>query len=154
MIYIFDNELWGNGKEAVVKTEIGEVALRLERKSNLIRKKVIVYDRYHVPIGLIEKKGFQGGGMYTIYYDEQVMATISTRYLWVFKRYEINTPDRLVFKVKGSIKEHKYRIQKGKKTVAETAPDYAHRPYQYGMKTEGEKKHRYVFLCAAVAFTL
>ena len=154
MIYLFDKELWREGNESVVTTEIDEVALRLEKKSGLFRTKIIVYDRYHVPIGLIEKHKLSTGKMATIYYDEQVMAHLHFKGLPFMRKIEITTPDKLTFKVKGKYKELNYRLLKGKKGVADVSPKYAHRPHQYGMKTEGEKKHRYVYLCSAIALAL
>ena len=153
MIYLFNKDLWREGKETIVTTEIDEVALRLEKKKSLFKHKVLVYDRFHVPIGLIEFHSMSGKTA-TIHYDEQVMATVVKKGLPFFRRFEIHTPDKLVFKIKGDIKGLTYRISKGKKAVADVSPDYAHRPHQFGLKTEGEKKHKYVFLCTAAALNM
>ncbi len=154
MIYIFDNDFWHNGKEAIIKTEIGEVALRLENKSFMMKKRAIIYDRYHVEIGKIEKRSFKGGGQYLITYDTQLIATVEKTGFFFSRRYVIKTTDKQIFKIKGSIKTHKYQILKGKKSVATISPELAHRPHQYGMETSDDKRNRYAFLCSAVALTL
>ena len=154
MIYIFDKAVWKDGKEAVIKTEIGEVALRLENKSSFLRKRIIIYDRYHVEIGLIENRLFKTGFNYVISYDNQKIATVFLKRSIFSKKYMIRTSDKDLFKIKGKVKEFKYQIFKGKKAVAKVDAEFAHRPNQYGMKTDDEKRFRYTFLCAAVIFSL
>ena len=53
MIYLIDKDLWHAGKETEVRTEVGDIAIRLEKVSSIFSKKILVYDRYHVELSLI-----------------------------------------------------------------------------------------------------
>ena len=118
MIFVINKSLWNKDKTAIVHTDLGEVALRLERKPRSIRRKIIVYDRYRVEIGKIEKKLFRPGLRYEIFYEGKLLATLSRRRFFFRKRYSISSADGKLYSIKGDIKNFDYRIIEKRKTVA------------------------------------
>jgi len=151
MIYIVDHNLWQDGKEATVKTELGDVVIRLEDKSGMLSTRILVYDRYHVEIGTIKKKGFSKYH-YDIYYDDRVVGVLKKKRGLFSKRLALETTEGATFQIKGKIEQNEYRLVRRGKTYAEVSHKLAHQPGQFGLKTKDERL-KYTFLCVAVALT-
>ncbi len=153
MIYHLEKEMWKDEKESVIRTEAGSPVLRLEPFKRMLRRKIRVYDRYHVPIGLIEKKVFKSGLHYDIIYDERVIATLSKSWSFFSRRYVLKTVGGPKFKIRGNIKEFNYKITRGKSTFARafSDPDIPTNKFAFEAK---KNEYRYALICCAIILTL
>ena len=150
MVYILNKSLWREGNETVVKTDIGETVLRLERLKRSMRQKIQVFDRYHVPIGTIEKKLFTSGPHFELHYDDRVIATIRKKWSLFGKKLVIRTSENTTFSIKGDTKDYKYTIRKGPIKYADISSQEAPHQHQFNIETK-DVKHRYIFICTAIA---
>jgi uncharacterized protein YxjI len=150
MIYFLDKKLWAEGNESAVTTELGDKVLRIENKRYSLKNTILIYDRYHVQLGSIDRKLFSSSRIYHITYDERIVATVTiSRFFFFAKRYKIVLPDGDFLSIKGDIDAYNYDIKHGKKTVARVTDQAAFREHQYALETN-EQEYRYVLLCAAI----
>ena len=153
MIYFLDKKLWAESNENAVTTELGDKVLRIENKKYSFKSTILVFDRYHVPLGSIDRQLFKSGRVYNIRYDERIVATVSLyRFLFFAKRYKIVLPDGDTLNIRGDIAAYNYDIKHGQKTVARVTDQGAFREHQYALETN-EQEHRYVLLCAAIVLS-
>ena len=153
MIYLINKNIWQEGKESVVRTQIGEAVLRLELIKKTVRKKIQVYDRYHVPIGTIAKPVFKSGLHYDISYDERVIANFRKRWSFFSNRYILETDGGVQFKVKGDIKNYNLKITRRGSLAARIYPNTNEYSDRYVVEIKN-KEYRYVLLCVAVIVAL
>ena len=152
MKYLINKKLWEEGNETVVKTEIGETVLRIERLKRTMRQRIQVYDRYHVPIGTIEKTAFRTGANFELHYDDRVIATVKNKWSFFGKKLVIVTSENTTFTIKGNFKQFEYTIKKGPMKYAHVSKKYGRHSGQFGVNTSDDK-HRYIFICVAIALS-
>ncbi len=153
MIYLIDKDLWRDGKETEVRTEVGDIAIRLEQSSSIFSKKIIIYDRYHVEIGAIKKNGFSKHG-YDIYYDNQVIGTILKKRVLLSKRLVIRSAATgAEFRIKGSMDNYTIDIYRKLRRVARAHPKLTDDMSKYGFECIDDE-HRYLLLCSVIALGL
>jgi len=153
MIYYLEKELFKDGEESAIRTHIGETVLRLESIKRSMRKRILIYDRYHVPIGFIEKKVFKSGMHYAISYDDRVIATFSKKWSFFSKRFGIRTSGGIIFKIKGDIKNYKYKVIRGRSTVAKVYPSSESTTERFIVETH-DREYKYVLLCVATIISI
>lgn len=153
MIYYIDKVLFKDGQETNVTTHIGETVLRLELLKRSMRKKIQVYDRYHVPIGIIEKKVFKSGLHYDITYDDRVIATFSKGWSFFSRRYNLKAVGGPKFRVKGDFKNFNYKITQGSSSIAKIRPGMEINSERYIIETKS-REYRYVILCTAAIISI
>lgn len=152
MIYLIDKDLWHAGKETEVRTEVGDIAIRLEKVSSIFSKKILVYDRYHVEIGELKKRGYSNYS-YDIYYDGQVIGSILKKRVLFSKRLVIRSATGAEFVVKGSMGNYTIDVYRKLRRVARTHPKLTNDPSKYGFECIDDE-HRYLLLCSAIALGL
>ena len=152
MIYIIDNDIWKKGSENEIRTDIGNVVMRIESKSTTFGKKIILYDRYHVEIGSLKKRGFSNFS-YDIYYDESVIGTILKKRVLFSKRLIIKSFKGQEFRIKGSVPDRTFDIYKGLKRIARVHPKLVENKEQYGFECIDEE-NKYLLLCGVIALGL
>ncbi len=150
MIYLIDKDFWKNGKETEVRTEIGDIALRFEQSSSVFNRRIIIYDRYHVEIGQLKRKGLSNFS-HDIYYDGQVIGSIIKKRVLFSKRLVIKSMKGEEFRIKGSMKDYTIDIYRRLKRVARAHPKLsANDNAKYGFECIDDE-NRYLLLCAVVA---
>lgn len=153
MIYYIDKVLFKDGQESNVTTHIGETVLRLESLKRSMRKKIQVYDRYHVPIGIIEKRVFKSGLHYDISYDDRIIASFNKSWSFFSRRYNLQTMGGPKFRVKGDFKNFNYKITNGRSVVAKITPGEELNSERYVIETK-TREYRYVILCTAAIVSM
>lgn len=153
MKYFLKQNLFKETKEEVIRTELGDVILRIEMMSMSFGTKILVYDRYHVPIGEIKKGGFRSGARYEIIYDDRIIATILKKRRFLKRRLVLKTIEDDIFGIKGDIKNLEYVFQRNLKVYARITKKGMTKPDLVSMQTK-DKRLRYIFLCGVVALGL
>lgn len=152
MKYLFEKDFWGGRNEAVIKTDIQQVALRLEDQSSFYKKRIAVFDKYHVGIGKIEGKTFGRGIHFYIYYDEQLLATLHYARVLLFKRMKLTFESGKSFSIK--MKSNKsFSFSEKIRTVAvfgQESPNDGH----YTLQTKVDKQYAYGILCASIGLMM
>ena len=154
MIYLLDKEPFSDQNETIITNEIGEIALRFESKPLTLKRKLIIYDRYYVPIGTMTVRSFKQKPNYDIYYDEKLIASLHYASYWVYDSKKLKTAEGATFTIKGKVKKFDYVIKSKKKVVAKVNAELADKPHQFGIEPKGDKKDKFAFLCAAMAMAI
>ena len=149
MIFILEKDPWNGDLQTFIKTDLGENVLRLESRSFTFRRKIILYDRYYVEIGRIEKPVFKSGSGYQIFYDDRVVGTLKKSWSFFRTKYRLVSEKKVSFLFKGKIKDYEFTIVRKGKTVAKVSKEYGMNDAQYGLETKDDL-HKFIFLCAAV----
>ncbi len=153
MIYLIPKNLWAEGNETQVRTAVGDVVLRLEKKSSsLSSTSYIIYDRYHVELGSIKKGAFSRS--YDITYDGNVIGSVYQKKRFFAKWYVISTTKGEQFKISSKkIAAFEYNIVTGRKKVAQIHHKLGSNSRTYGFETIDEQ-NKYLLLCSTLALQL
>lgn len=152
MIYLIDKDLWRDGKETEVRTEVGDIAIRLEQSSSIFSKRIIIYDRYHVEIGELKKRGYSHYS-YDITYDGHIIGSIIKKRVLFSKRLVIQSATGAEFRIKGSMDNHTIDIYRNLRRVARAHPKLVNDISKYGFECIDDE-HRYLLLCSVIALGL
>lgn len=153
MKYLLRKDLFKNTKEEVVRTEIGEVVLRLEAESLNFGIKIQVYDKYHVPIGNIKRSAFSSGGKFEIIYDERSIATIYKKRRMFKRNLVIETVEGDLYNIKGDVPGKEYVFARTLKNYARISNKAVNKSDLFSMETK-DKRLRFVFLCSVIALSI
>ena len=149
MKVVIQKNLWHDGNETVVRSELDEVVMRLEKVFS-IRGRIITYDKYHVEIGKIEKKVFKTGLNYEFYYDDRLIGTLTRqRRLLFWKNLKLTNSSGKVFRISGSTREYEYSFKFKRRSVAKVSKKLAYKNTLYGLSS-ADPHNNYLFICAAI----
>ncbi len=150
MIYLIAKNLWSEGKEEQIRTSLGDVVMRLEKKSSTLSStSYIIYDRYHVELGAIKKGTFKKS--YDITYSGKVIGSVYQKKRLFSKWYVISTTKGEEFKIVGKkISDFEFNIVSRRRKVAQIHHQLGSSSKTYGFETIDEE-NKYLLLSSTLA---
>ena len=152
MVYEVDLEVWKEEGIAIVKTDLGEVFLRLESKSYSLRRRIMVYDHFRVLIGRIEKKVFRARKHYNIYFEDEKLAVLKKGRFLMWKKYRLKSIKGTTYSISGDIKNYKFQILNNRKIVADISQS-SQGAFGRIMITINDEQNTYLLLCTVITLT-